>query len=326
MMKKLNFSCLTKAIVIVLLLSSCNGVRKKLPEFNGVNNVIADKVTIHEIIMPDFMTKTNDKLIVSSSESDPMIYIYSLPDLVFRNSIGNKGRGPDELSSFPMFCKSMSDDYLYVWGYTLTSMKRLKFDENDRLINDTTYNLPRYEEFNYMHVVKDSILIYYLADNLTIKKYDLINEKYLEEIKYDIEDESGMGSFYYSNRGVLSANDSYMVYAYRYKRQIDIYDVNTFKLKTQIIAKDSGYKDIVNYVNAFCGKKYFYLLYRGVNKNDWSSNTDTLEVYDYNGNPVKKYQFDKSPLIFVIDEDNSLLFGYSYTDDEEPDTFLRFDI
>ncbi len=44
------------------------------------------------------------------------------------------------------------------------------------------------------------------------------------------------------------------------------------------------------------GKKYFYALYVG-HKEDDNFLGRTLEVYDYEGNPIIKYTFDIIPFI-----------------------------
>ena len=152
------------------------------------------------------------------------------------------------------------------------------------------------------------------------------NQTELDKIK--LEKDDGNESYFYSNRGIIAANDSFVVYPYIYKKQIDIYAVKDFKLVKrindgkhypEIIANDI--EDITyHYLNVYAGKKYFYALYVG-HKEDDNFLGRTLEVYDYEGNPIIKYTFDIIPFYFVVDEEN----GYIYaTNAHYEDYLLRY--
>lgn len=177
-----------------------------------------------------------------------------------------------------------------------------------------------------MNIINDSLFIYYSSNQLAITKYDLKNQTELDKIK--LEKDDGNESYFYSNRGLIAANDSFVVYPYIYKKQIDIYAVKDFKLVKrindgkhypEIIANDI--EDITyHYLNVYAGKKYFYALYVG-HKEDNNFLGRTLEVYDYGGNPIIKYTFDIIPFYFVVDEEN----GYIYaTNAHYEDYLLRY--
>jgi hypothetical protein len=89
------------------------------------------------------------------------------------------------------------------------------------------------------------------------------------------------------------------------KRIVDKYDYIT-----PII--DDNDNNVVQYLRVVAGRKYFYALYRGGNQKNSTVNSDILEVFDYDGNPVSKYIFDICPQIFIIDEFHHILYGYSY--------------
>lgn len=153
------------------------------------------------------------------------------------------------------------------------------------------YQLAKYDEYNYMNIIKDSLFVYYNSSELAIKKYDLRNKKELDKI--ELAKDGHKESYFYSNRGIIAANDSFVVYPYVYKKQIDIYSVDDFELVKRI---DNGKRypkvnDIekvtYHYMNIYAGKKYFYVIYAGHKVND-NFLDRTMEVYDYKGNPVIK--------------------------------------
>ena len=282
----------------------------------------SDKKLLEETISPDFLTQANNKLIISSSKSDNMLYIYSLPDLKYQYSTGRKGKGPEEIQLFPMFCESLNQA-LYVWGYSPVIIKKFDIKKNGELKFNDLIKLPRYEAFNYMHILNDSLFIYYLPDHLKIVKLDLKSNKYLDDIQMKKDDHNE--SYFYSNRGTIAANDSFLVFGYLFKKQINIYRINDFKLHKKIKG-DYKHKDPIvgnpktpkYYTKIVAGENLFYALY-----NDNESNIVVMEVYNYNGSFVKEFTFDITPQLFTIDEKNKTIYGFAYNNKYEP-YLLRF--
>ena len=306
---------------IVCLLISCSKSRVDGMIFHDMKNLCAEKILVNEIYVPDWITKSGNNFIISSSQSHKTILIYDTPSLTFKNSTGIKGGGPNDIQTFPMFCHTVDDERLYVRGFSHFSIRKIKIEPDGNFLFIDEYELEGKNNYNFMNIVKDSILIFYDSNILSINKYDLKNKKMVKTINLEKEDHKE--SYYYSNRGVLAANESFIMFSYIYKKQIDIYDVENFKLiKTiddgkkypEIKALDQDIKH--HYLNTYAGKKYFYAIYDGqkMYKNgsinhDYSNRF--LEVYDYAGNPIIKYTFDIIPFQFVVDEDNGYIYGYN---------------
>jgi hypothetical protein len=128
-----------------------------------------------------------------------------------------------------------------------------------------------------------------------------------------------MNRFADPNFGIVYANESRIVYCYRYKKQIDFMDTDfncIKKVKYPPINPARG--DIseakVGDFSNYLGKRYLYALFMGAEWNvcgkDLSFGGSTLEVFDLDGNPVIKYRFDGlTPSFFVIDEETFTLYG-----------------
>jgi hypothetical protein len=311
----------------VIFVLSCKPETYKPIEFPVTENLKAELILVNEILQPTFVTfHKAGFFFVANYNTEEKVHVYTLPDLKHYTSFGQKGQGPDDFQAFPMFCNSMSES-LYIWGYNAISIRRFVCDSIIRTVEE--FRLANYEAYNQMHIVKDSILIYNLSDDLIIKKIKLKDGKEIDRIELKKDDHNE--PYYYSNNGILAANDQYIAYAYRYKKQIDIYDIATMKLTTRLIGEYKFKMPEVNgsnkiyYINIVAGKNYFYAL-TAVDDNKYMDSNNTtinraLEVYDYDGNPVVKYSFDISPLLFIVDEENNHIYGY---DGKYEDYFLKY--
>jgi hypothetical protein len=318
-------------VFIILFLNSCtNNFERKSSEFKEIIPLKAEMVDFKEIVSPDFLTLKGDNLVISSSRSQPNeLFVYSIPSLKFNSDFGTKGQGPDEITLFPMFCESPGSEYLYVWGYSPVTIKKIFISKNGDVEYKKDIALKKYENFNDMTIIGDSAFVFYLPDALTVKKYDLKNDK---ESTITLSKDDHRESFFYSNRGNIAVNETSLVYSYIFKKQIDIYDLSTFKLKTRISDGKKYSKPIqkdfssltYQYIRLYAGTNYFYALYYGAKDKTWDNNPSLyLEVYDYDGNPVMKYSFDIPPKLFVVDESNGKIYGFN---EEHEDYLLRYNL
>lgn len=297
---------------------SCNKEKyyKVKPSFSTKKELIATKHFINEVMFPDFMTMSENILSISSTTSDTMLFHYLVPEMKLIKGNGTKGNAFDEFSAFPMFCHTPINDELYIWGYKPNIIKKFAVTEQNNLEYVESFIID-YESFNNMNIIRDSLLIYYLIDNLEIKKKNLHKNTLIDNVKLKKDDHKE--SYFYSNRGMIVANDSIIVHAYLFKNRIDIYDIETLELKAVIEDKKDpttitlGDFDNLeyHYINLVAGKEYFYALYSGQKNNDKSKDKNRIQVYDFKGKSIIEYEFDIPPLIFVVDEKNQMMYGFN---------------
>lgn len=307
-----------KFVIYVFLLTSCTNnqyyvyVDEKFP----IDTLRATKYFLENVIHPIFITSKNNSLIVSSIRSDTSLYLYSTPNITYKNCFGVIGNGVGEYPLAPMFVFSQMKD-LYISGKTYTSIEQYSIDSLSQLSYVKEFDTGIEGSCNQMHLINDSILVYNsIPDKLSIKKYDIKSKEIIDEIV--IGKESGNSTFFNINRGNISANDSFVVYSYVYKKQIDIYAIDDMKLRKRIVGKDihqnvikENQKEMISYyVNTVATKKHLYILCQGSTLTDYTK--AKMEVYDYNANLVKQYVFDIPPILFTVDEDNGYIYGYNY--------------
>ena len=136
-----------------------------------------------------------------------------------------------------------------------------------------------------------------------------------------------------ANQGFLFLNSSRTkaVLAKHYTDEIEIFDLKTNK---SLIVKGpdnlnlefnsfsgskmdiSGPNDktVVAFVSGATTDKYIYLLYMGIpttkNKGYKVNASQSIFVYDWNGNPVMKLNLDREIMGFTISKNNELLYAY----------------
>lgn len=275
---------------------------------------------IGPIMNPSDLYIKNDYLFISSLKTDTILYIYSLPNIEYVNSYGRPGAGPDEFGGCFSFCKS-SDKFIYFKGYSNPmQIGSYRVDKNGAPIVQKKYKLKNAALSNFGSILDDSTYLYFDVNQLIIQKVNLSTGKKIKDVKLEKDDHRE--SFFYSNQGVLASNGHSIIYTYSYKKQIDIYDVN-LSLEKSIVWDYKHIKPIVgdfennidHYLNVYAGEKYFYAMYSGMSGKSNSKTPQknySLEVYDYNGNPVIKYTLEKIPVSFIVDEKRGLLYGFDY--------------
>ena len=166
------------------------------------------------------------------------------------------------------------------------------------------------------------IAIYNETDKLAIKKINLNTRQEAGQILFEPDDHPE--KYYYENNGIMIANDSLIIYAYVYKKQIDFYSVDSMKLCKRLVGDNiiprivigDIENSLVYYDELVAGKRYFYARGQGKKKEC------IIEVFDYSGHSIAKYILDIMPGAFDVDEENRIIYGYNSEFFE--DGFLKF--
>jgi hypothetical protein len=319
-------------LLIGLLFVACAGQKSEplqmVEAFPVEKSLFAEKVKVNEVFsLSKMMCKGNYLFASDVRSNENLIHQYSLPDFKCVYKGGSKGQAEDEFQIFPIFCNTPADK-VYIWGYTMFSVKSFTLDNAGQLSFERKYDLPMSgDTYNDVHVVRDSILVMKEVTQLAIKKINLNNQQMIGEIKFKKDEHNE--PFFCENAGYMVANDSLIVYAYHYKKQIDIYDMDDMKLKKRLVGDeiaphivlyDSENTVYRNY-GIYAGKDYFYVWCPG----KWGvKNGCSIEVFDYSGGSIAKYELDVMLTTFTIDEQNRAIYGYN--DEVFEDGFLKFSL
>jgi hypothetical protein len=300
-----------------------------MPEFTTKKTLHAEYIQPEVVIAPTFFMIQGDYLCTYSLRKDTMIDVFSLPDLTHKKSFGTRGPGPDEFQYFPWPCKS-NNDYIYRRGYTPLTIKQFSVDSTANFVEVDEFKLDTYESFGSMHVIRDSLLIYStimgsqteMKEQIAVKKLNL-NRKQEDGIIVISTTRADNASLDPNRPGGFDVNDSFIVYAYLFKKQIDIYNVLDMKLVGRLENRTNHpvqimepfEENIPQYQGIYAGEKYFYALYnkKGCKFNNIHPESQSIEVFDYDGNAIIEYTFDDFICLFAIDEINNVLYAYDET-------------
>ena len=286
---------------------------EKIEPFPVEKSLQAEKIKVNEVFFLDgIKVKKGSIFALDSKSTDTLWYQYSLPKFQCIYKGGRKGGAEDEFQISPTLCKTVSDK-VYIFGYTPFLIKSFTLDSNNHLSLEKKLELPVYDEIpNHMNVVNDSLLIYSTVPNkLDIEKVNLNTRQITGRIL--IEQENHKENFFDKNRGHLAANDSLIIYAYTYKKQIDFYRINDMILCKRLVDDTviphivmGNFKETIFHQRELvAGKHYFYI--RCFKKGGGCF----IEVYDYSGHSIARYELDILLYTFDVDEANRTIYGYN---------------
>ena len=280
--------------------------------FPEIKHLTAEKIPLKEIVYPEEVILADGHFVVSCSQTDSLLYFYTVPDLQFAGSGGRIGGGPDEFTYAPGFCGNRENRLILYGGFGPGNLRDANLDSRAGVTLGKWYKLGHPEIMNKPYIKGDTILIYSTLFN--IKKYDLAHKRLLGEVY--LREPGSENSTFNPDMGYLAANDTSAVYVYNYKNRIDLFDCETLKLKKSIIGPgqvkngrlDSRHTNYY-YVNVVATRSRFYAVKEAKNKSPENKHKYTLQVFDNHGNPVVEYAFDIPPGTFTVDE----LRGYIYS-------------
>lgn len=298
-------------------------LQQKMEPFPVEMLLYAERIRVDEIINPEQIVLKRQSILVTDSRNyDAMLYQYSLPEFKCIYEGGAKGQAEEEFQVYPRIWRTLTDK-VYIGGYTEFSLKSFRMDSICHLSFEKKHELPISSDIpNDRHIVRDSLSIYNETDKLAIKKINLNTLHEMGQILFEPDDHPE--KYYYKNSGIMIANDSLIIYAYKYKKQIDFYSVDSMKLCKRLVGDDITPRivigdlenSVVYYNELVAGKRYFYARGEGKKKEC------IIEVFDYSGHSIAKYTLDVMPNPFDVDEENRIIYGYNSEFFE--DGFLKF--
>ena len=288
---------------------------------------------------PLHMELKEDFLIICTRNA---LQIHSASDYSFVQAIGDEMQQPDAMLQI----LRSSSPFLYTMDVNRKNeMRKYRLNSSGHSVLLQSGFTGVTSSMNRPYILRDSLIVYdEFFPEASIKIHNLYTNKLARTLPYGAT--SLNDRFFDKNMGGLYANDSCIVFAYKYQNRIDFYDwqlnlrrsVNR-QHSNPIINQQNRINNILYYGHSFMGQNYFYTLFRGVSHKVFRTDSllnrsgrsyiygltrDILEVYDMDGLLVCRFHFDDiAPAIFVVDEKRNRLLGYR---EVYPDSLLVYQL
>jgi hypothetical protein len=339
-------------IIGLLFFIGCNGViyehidlkeavlfnERSFKEIKEISHSIVNNKFIGN---PVRITFIDSLLYVVDKSLDSVIHLFDVKNNIYMGLRIGRGQGPGELVTSGYIYPS--PDGKFIWVYDLTLRRLVKYDkinfkkksikviENIRFTKDISIRNPRW--------ITDSLFVCTRADSY--KERFLFFDKHLNSkpvynprflFKRNIPD--FVLNEIFSVLLNIKPDRSKIVLAGGYFDCIEIYSSNGELLNllkgpenefrfhynkqrtndTKRVIKSDESKRA--YIGLVCTNERIYALYSGKERRDKTdySNSNIIYSFDWNGNPLTKYELDCQIIAFDVDENNRKIYAIEMMD------------
>lgn len=342
-MKRLAFFSL---VVALLLTAACqsSGDKNTAADFSEPELLaLSDSIAIDEILQPENWAVSQGKAVVFSRRTDSLFFVYRLPEFKYLYSFGRKGEGPDEFN-YPY----LRDGYLASDSFSvedLSKKARIRYDLGDTSARKTE-TVP-YHDYNILFPINDSILVQAATDMSSdhIKPYyrtirpggeaidSIIPLVYTRSFRVEHFPNGGIGiRGRYFNDAKYLYKDHRWVILYADMRRMDIYEISAQGKITLVrsLGDASTYEQInaMDLENSPSGEAVYRV--QGTPRHIYALTGDYVtkeksrdivrsyvEVYDWEGRPIKKFDLGGAFTHFLVDEAHEKIFCFHSGNDFE---------
>lgn len=346
-------------LALLIMLTSCNRQKDKILEINKfpVEQTLIGK-TFENIT---FYSKGNAKLVVVDTflaiqkMDESLFSIFSTSDYKLMAKFGNVGMGPNEFLSPRLLNQTsfdISNNSPVICIYDITRRHFVRINILNAIKNQTnnTYKelpIPDYHQpFTYFFYRDSDIMVATPERNSRLIIYNdsarsYQEASYMPTLNYETPDLFEIGKF--ASATFVNKKLERIVSALFLIGEIDFFDLNgkfikssVFEskadLKKSLLNKDSENKwnPKIYIQDIQASDKYIYALNYDNYQNDYvfgkKCTNQNILVFDWNGNPIKKYILDTEHFIrnFAVDFNNKRFYGFCLEEAEHPIIFYNY--
>ena len=320
-------------LLFMMIIAACRQLNKEnvVTEFPKKAQLSATVLKTEPVIfLPDKMLIINDQLWINQRMKNPTFDVFHLPDGEYLYSTGTKGQGPNEFINTSVVQKL--NDRIYILDHPFVKINEI--GDNGRLKTIDTYKPFIITPINGLIVLNENLFcsFAYCATGLTGKEeYRMSNringkEKVfslypkLSAAKYEGEQRCQI----YIKRLVSNPKTLQFAAFYAYFKFIRFYNYDGV-MEKEIFVEIPPYKPenvddsderMFYYIGVESTEKYIYALCANSKPND-DETLPEMQVWDWEGNPVIQYTFDKIFISFVVSEDDKKMYATTYDNDDE---------
>lgn len=285
-------------------------------EFDSVVSLDTSPVAITELMNITDWNIIDTVLICKNSGANPFYYVFNTTDFRVMGKFGRKGKGENEWG-YPHLIPQTDSTYTVIdnvrWGvYNVTGKDSLYSIQKKR---DMGVQIP----LNSVKPVSSSTFasILYTPKEVSWKIMDIDNLSSTDSIVFFDETKGKNSTLYDFSYDVSSCHAAF---AYLHLDGFVIASLtDDHHVSSLLSMKGDGQerkKGGAYYTDVICRENYIYLLSQREAKTADFSGTSSIEVYDYEGNPIKKILLDIIASSMVYDEINQKVIFRSSMDND----------
>jgi hypothetical protein len=286
------------------------------------------------LMNPGDIINVDDRfLVISDAEEDAIFKIFSLPELEFLYSWGNRGQGPDEFQYVPLNEINTSENILII--YDISSQMLAYY-----LVNDTTFTYEGNRSLTYEGQTNILSHVTRLNDSLFVADYGTFKDTNYEHIalqpgvdipltkfgNYPHSEFEGPERYFEFIKTIGSSEDVSKIAAFYLRHnRFKLYDFEGKELANVYVADD--YNSEVNNSNPgsfryrmiqWASDRYLYVM--GIHENpdvieeNADAYTPSLEVWNWEGEQIYRAKFDSPIHNFTVSEEHGKIYAYSNYD------------
>lgn len=340
-------SCL---LMICLIFSCKEEITSDLP-FPIEKKIISDSITVAPVIFASnpVLLISGEYLVLIETKAEKIFSLFKIPECTYTGGFGVIGRGPTEFNQINPYSATATNKGVQIFDYEkgLIEVDFMNFPE-DPAINQILEFPPLLKTLNSPFQINDSIICGIPYPQVELKngkpEYQISSKPYVrfnaksKKVDYfgdypKIYPEKYSDKFWviYMNLTAVKPNkENFVSVGYNIK-SLSIYH-NDGKLKKEVIMKapdnlfinESINPDILIFYDAIkVTDKYIYTICENSKHGNLLNNIPSLEIWDWNGNPVALIKLDRSVSAFEVTKDDTRIY---FIDRQSQDKIFTIDL
>jgi TolB-like protein len=318
------------SLLILLIIFSCSSKRSRIvvDSFPVQKDLFSQTTIIPVELMFAFkIIVTDEHLIVFDNQKIGLLKVFKLPSIKYLSSWGHIGKGPDGVKAFEIGSLKANDDsfaFLDFLKYKTASV----VNDSIRIVK-SKWIRTNPEPLNGLVCINDSIFVFNSSRRAEFEQ-TIFNTKNKKQV-------INFGSFrnnsiwkkrkvskQFRHRKIVSKPDGTRIAVfYSFLNMFKIYNTNGNLLKEIIIKNRIGssqeldeFSKVTMYISETVGtENYIFVLNPNASIEELSDinyhHNPTISVWDWDGNPIAKYNLDRSICSFDISERNKKIYAVS---------------
>lgn len=322
----------TVLFLALTLLCGCSNQKVEVTKYSGfeqTKSVKSIKIEVpHVLLYPRNLFLLEDKLIVLNEKTDTLFQMFGVPDFKYQGQFGIKGEGPDDFHLPSIQAVNQTE-----FGFTLSDMNRLKNVNLEKAEpHITSTDLPYdFQYFNGLIELEDSLYccntefgaeqeLRFLYPDGKYEEFGI----YPEKVKPRFKDALARNQAYNSLL-VAKSDGTRVAVFYQHLRRYRIYKTKG-ELETDNVLDIfpcQEFPDVddrnryIHPIALYATDRYIYALNLDMKADEIGNKVrnPNIQLFDWEGHPLKQYQLDCYISSFTVDEQNGAIYGV-FVEDE----------